>query len=169
MVEEWRDVKGYEGLYQVSNLGNVKRVGKATGATVGRIISGWKQKGYILCALWNHRKSEKCQVHRLVAEAFLPNPQNLPQVNHKDENKSNNCVDNLEWCDAKYNSNFGTRTERSSIGKWKKVNQYTIDGRFVKTWLSGKDAVENGFSQSGISNCCRGIIKTSGGFVWRFA
>ena len=109
MKELWKDIKGYEGLYQVSNLGRVKRV------TTSRILKGCKDKdGYlkvILCK--NNIKSTKT-VHRLVAQAFIPNTENKLEVNHIDEDKANNTVNNLEWSTRKENLNHGTRNERSS-------------------------------------------------------
>ena len=124
MVEEWRDIVGYEDIYQVSNLGNVRSLdrivvrkngskvvynGKMLGLTITR-------KGYVVASTKDGPK----YVHRLVAEAFIPNPDNLPQVNHKDENKANNRADNLEWCTDKYNVNYGTcklRMANSMRGK----------------------------------------------------
>lgn len=115
-------------------------------------------------------------VHRLVAEAFISNPNNLPQVNHKDENKKNNSVDNLEWCDAKYNSNYGTKIERfieknTNGKKSKKVYQYTIDGELVNEWKSTMDVQRTlGYKNSCISSCCRKTKynHTYKGFVWSY-
>lgn len=108
MMEEWRAVPGYEGLYEVSNMGNVRNVRRNTLLRLPKT-----NNGYIRIVLSKNGIKTGFQVHRIVAQAFLPNPDNLPQVNHKDEVKSNNCVDNLEWCSAKYNSNYGSRLERS--------------------------------------------------------
>ena len=108
MIEEWKAVPGYEGLYEVSNKGNVRNVRR------NKLLRLSKTKyGYIQVYLYKNGIKTGLTVHRLVAEAFLPNPNNLPQVNHKDEDKTNNNVDNLEWCDAKYNMNFGTARIRA--------------------------------------------------------
>ena len=121
MIEEWRDIKGYEGIYQVSNLGNVCSLDRVIKHypkdyfQEGKVLSpALSRNGYPMVILVNHNKRKTRNVHRLVAEAFIPNPNNLPQVNHKDENKTNNCVDNLEWCTQKYNLNYGTRNIKIS-------------------------------------------------------
>ena len=107
-MEEWKEIPGYEGLYEVSNTGNVKSLIK------NNIIKGFiNKKGYIQVSLSKNGIIKKFSVHRLVAQAFLQNPYNLPQVNHRDEDKINNNVDNLEWCDAKYNNNYGTARIRA--------------------------------------------------------
>ena len=117
IIEEWRPVVGYEGLYEVSNIGRVRSLdryvkgkGKSYFLHKGRVLSpGIKTEGYLIVRL----QRRMFYVHRLVTEAFLPNPDNLPEVNHKDEDKLNNRVDNLEWCTVKYNNNYGTRTIRA--------------------------------------------------------
>lgn len=120
MNEEWRDIKGFEGLYQVSNLGNVKRI-KHGGCKFGygyrtlpeRMVKQHPDyHGYKKVHLWKNNKDKPLFVHRLVAIAFIENPNNYPQINHKDEDKTNNCVSNLEWCTCKYNNNYGTKKER---------------------------------------------------------
>ena len=121
-------------------------------------------KGYYYIGLCKNNKRINYKIHRLVAEAFLPNPNNLPEVNHKDECKTNNVVSNLEWCDRKYNQNYGTRTEKCS----KKVYQYTLDGKFVKEWKSTAECGRNGFDQSSVSACCRGERKTHKGYIWKY-
>ena len=122
MEEIWKPVIGYEGLYEVSNLGRVRsidRLVKYSNGQIhlhkGRMLSpGLVHKlGYLQVALCNNGKIKHKMVYRLVAEAFLPNPDNLPQVNHKDENPFNNCVENLEWCTIEYNINYGTRTQKA--------------------------------------------------------
>lgn len=115
MIEEWRDVKDYEGLYQVSNLGRVKSLCRVAGTASKkytckeRILSPRRQEhNYYSVMLWKDGKSRQFRVHRLVAEAFIPNPNNYPIINHKDENPSNNEMENLEWCTVKYNSYYGS-------------------------------------------------------------
>lgn len=121
MEEIWKDVKGFEGYYEVSNLGRVRSVDRVIFDNVrkcdrllkGRILKKrYHTGGYNVVAFCKEHIIVNKFVHRLVAEAFIPNLDNLPLVNHKDEDKTNNCVDNLEWCDAKYNNDYGTRKER---------------------------------------------------------
>jgi hypothetical protein len=123
MIEEiWKPIVGYEGLYEVSNLGNVRSLDRyfITNGGYRTFRKGKMLKltpnpyGYIIVQLWNKQKCYQQGVHRLVAEAFIPNPNNLPVVNHKDEDKTNNCVENLEWCTVKYNTNYGTGIRRRS-------------------------------------------------------
>ena len=116
MMEEWRPIVGYEGLYEVSNTGQVRSLDKYDSMNrfyEGRILKLFADRlGYLSVVLYSNSKRKHYLVHRLVAEAFIPNPDNLPQVNHRDENPSNDNVDNLEWCDGKYNVNYGTRIDR---------------------------------------------------------
>ena len=110
-------------------------------------------------------------VHRFIAECFIPNPENLPCINHKDENKTNNHVNNLEWCNHKYNNNYGTSKKRIGEKLSKKVLQYTKEGEFVKEWDSTIEIQRQlGFKQSNISACCRGAkhYKSAYGFVWSY-
>lgn len=161
--EIWKDILGYEGLYQVSNFGRVKslKFGKE------RILKLIKDKdGYFIVNLYKNKKIKSFRVHRLVAEAFIDNPDNLPQVNHKDENPSNNVVSNLEWCNAKYNINFGTRSKKVSKKLSKPVLQYTLDGEFVREWKSYSECKRNGFNH--VDMVCRGKRKSCGGFIWRY-
>ena len=120
IIEEWRPVVGYEGLYEVSNTGRVRSLdryvrskSKSYRLQKGSILSPSTSNGYLYVILQASQVTRKFRIHRLVAQAFLPNPDNLPQVNHKDEDKLNNRVDNLEWCTVKYNNNYGTRTIRA--------------------------------------------------------
>ena len=111
--EIWKPIEGYEGLYEVSNLGRVKSLKRLH--TKERILSQFlNHRGYARVNLWKENKSRKYSVHRLVAEAFIPNPDSKPQVNHIDENKTNNSVENLEWCTQLENHNHGTVNERIS-------------------------------------------------------
>ena len=116
MIEEWRQIPGYEGLYEVSSYGRVRSLNRYVKSSFGayrlhkgKVLSqAIRPDGYLVVSL----QEKMFRVHRLVAQAFISNPQGLPQVNHIDENKSNNSVDNLEWCDSKYNNNYGTARER---------------------------------------------------------
>ena len=179
--EYWKPIKGYEGLYMVSNWGRVKsfdRWVKSRNGSVrfckGRILKQvTNDRGYLYVELWKNNKRKQCKVHRLVAEAFISNPYNLPMINHRDENKSNNNVNNLEWCDCKYNNTYGTRIERvaekNTNGKCsKKVYQYTLDGEFVREWKSTAECGRNGYIHQAISACCRGELKTHKGYIWKY-
>ena len=162
MTENWKDIVGYEGLYQVSDKGSVKSIGYGK----ERILSPGKlQNGYLRVNLCKNGEKKNLLVHRLVAQAFIPNPDNLPEVNHKDEDKENNSVQNLEWCDGKYNINYGTRNQRVS----KPILQYTKSGKLVREWKSIMDVQRNlGYSNGSISSCCTGRRKSANGFIWRF-
>ena len=159
--EYWKPVVGYEGLYEVSNWGRVKslKFGKE------KILKPSKnKKGYLHVVLCKENILKNFLVHRLVAEAFIPNPNNYKEVNHKDEDKSNNIVTNLEWCDRKYNQNYGTINERLS----KPVLQYDLEGNFIKEWKSTMECGRNGYQQGHIADCCRGERKTHKGFIWKY-
>lgn len=113
MKEIWKDIKGYENKYQISNLGRVKALDYRR-TKKEKILDSRNNKGYKAIALWNNGKRRVFLIHRLVANAFIPNPNKFPQINHKDENKLNNSVDNLEWCTQFYNNIYGTRLQRVS-------------------------------------------------------
>ena len=170
-MEEWKDIEEYEGLYQVSNLGRVKSLYWNN----ERIMKTAKDKdGYLLVNLYKNKKGKSYLVHRLVAMAFIPNPNNLPEVNHKDEDKTNNNVDNMEWCGRKYNINYGTGIERRSekqktAQRCIPVYQYTLDGKFIAEYLSIHEVErQTGYFNGHISNCCNGKRKTAYGFIWRY-
>lgn len=139
MQEVWKDIKGYEGLYQVSNFGRIKSLERKridrNQILPEKILSiRKKENGYLTVSLNKNTKDKKHLVHRLVAQAFIPNIDNKPCINHKDENKTNNNVDNLEWCTHKYNSNYNNLFKK----RYKKVNQYDLQGNFIKEWNSIK-------------------------------
>lgn len=168
--EIWKPVVGYENLYEVSNFGRVKSL-NYNHSGKERILKSFTNKdGYLYVDLCKNGKRKKYRIHRLVAQAFMPNTDNLPCINHKDENKQNNNIDNLEWCTAKYNINFGTRTERRIKTISKPVLQYTLDGEFVKKYSSTIEVERNNsnFNHTSISRCCRGKQKTYKGFIWKY-
>lgn len=159
-MEIWKDIKGYEGFYQISNYGNVKSLNYRRTGNEKLMKPILQPTGYLCVMLYKPLKN--FFIHRLVAEAFIPNPDNLPCVNHKDENQTNNHVGNLEWCTYKYNNEYGTRLKRvretqlNNPNKSKKVYQYTLDGELVKEWKSINECGRNGFNQSDVYYCCKG-------------
>lgn len=169
MIKEiWKDVTGYEGLYQVSNLGKVKSLKFGKERILKPRVRG---KGYLFVDLCKNGKTKAYSVHRLVALTFLENkdPLNKTQVNHIDECKTNNRIDNLEWCTPKENNNHGTHNYRSAINRSKPVLQFTKYGVFVKEWDSAKSIqITLGFYNSNISKCCNKKRKSAYNFIWKF-
>lgn len=181
MKEIWRTIK-FNPNYKVSNLGRVKgirrRVNHWRGGTrlqEENILMLQKGLAYLHVSL-NSRKKVYL-IHRLVAEAFIPNPENKPQVNHKDCDKHNNCVSNLEWVTRSENMLHAyknglvslTRTREACLKHSKPVNQFTTDGQLIRKWESGADIVrELGVDSGSISRCCNGKVKSRYGFIWRF-
>ena len=161
--EAWKDVVGYEGYYQVSNKGNVRSLERID--SIGRKWGGRTRKhfcregGYPEINLYKDGLRKQKLIHRLVAEAFIPNPKSFLEVNHRDENKKNNCVENSEWCDARYNNNYGTRIERVS----KKVRAINIKTGEAITFNSAQEAGRKGYSNGGVSAACRGVYKSTNG------
>ena len=188
MVEIFKDIKGYEGLYQVSNLGRVKILNyRNTGKTkLKKPVEN--NCGYFTIQLYKNEKPKRYFVHRLVAETFLDNSDGKPQVNHKiegDEGKKINIVyinedglideekSTIEWVTAKENCNHGTRNkriaEKTTNGKCsKKVLQLTFDGVLVKEWSSTHECERNGFDHGNVSKCCRGKQKSAYGYKWHY-
>lgn len=170
--EEWRDVVGYEGLYQVSSFGNIKRLNsrlKGSGY-LKKII----QNGYMKVTLCRANVRKDFRVCRLVALSFHPNYLNHPQVNHIDENKVNDHYRNLEWCTAKYNMNYGTRGKRAGLSLMDKygspVLQIDDNGCVVKEWNTISEACRNtGCKFQNISKVCLGRGKRTGGFYWKYS
>ena len=175
MEEIWKDVPGYDGLYQVSNLGRVKSMkktylicNKVAYTKQESILKQSLTKGYYKVELNSRGKSKNFLVHRLVAMAFIPNPNNLPQINHKDENPQNNCVDNLEWCTLDYNLSYGTRQKRMSQNRKRKVLQYSKTGQFIEEFDGAIDAeINTGVFRQNINKVILGKRHTAGGFIWK--
>ncbi len=167
--EIWKDIVGYEGLYQVSNLGRVKSLYnyKRNGTN---ILTPRLKKGYYTVGLRKNGKRNWRGVHRLIAQAFIPNPNNYPCVNHKDENKLNNVLENLEWCTIKYNNCYGTRIERVTEKTGKKVLQFDLKGNYIREYKSLEEAarMNNIKSIGNISVCCQGKYKQAGGYIWKY-
>lgn len=171
MVEEWRDIDEFEGKYQVSSLGRVKSLNYMNMKKERCLNPAKNTRGYFQVNLCKNGKIYKHYVHRLVADAFIPNTENLSQVNHKDENKENNNVVNLEWISQKDNINYGTarkRTTKNMTGPKKAKPVICVETGTV--FYSGKEAErQTGASNSAINACCRGKLKTTKGFHWRYA
>lgn len=161
MVEKWKAINGYEGLYEVSNHGKVR-------TAYGVILKGQANGDYRDIVLTKNKIRKKYKVHRLVAEAFVPNPYGFPIINHIDECPSNNNAENLEWCTYKYNTNYGTCVKRRAVNHYKPVNQYSGEV-FVKRWKSIMTASKClGINSSSITKVAKGKRKTAGGFGWRY-
>lgn len=203
--EEWRNIEGYEGLYQVSNLGRVKSCGRTVFIKSNFYKHGhyktYKPKmikqskdagGYLIVSLYdatNTKNSKNVKVHRLVAQAFINNPSNLPQIDHIDGNRDNNCVCNLAWVTCKTNANNpitisrkiesakGSKPNRFQSSKYRMnsingkipIVQLQMNGEFVKEYNSATDAhKETGFAPSFIAGCCKGKFKSAYGFKWMY-
>lgn len=163
-IEEWRDIKGFEG-YQISSFGRIKSLEKIDYLGHHRkekILKPSKTKdGYLKVALCKDGEKKSYYIHRLVGNAFLQNPYNLPLINHINEIKTDNRVENLEWCDSTYNVRYSQA---------KPVNQFTKDGKFIRRWdCINEIQYQLGFSNGHIIKCCQGKLKSSYGFKWFYA
>ena len=188
-IEIWKtavyDGIVYEKLYKVSDLGRILSLNYRNTGKPDLMTPAEDTDGYLRVNLWKNGEYKTCLVHRLVAQTFIPNPENLPQVNHKDEDKTNNFVflnedgsvdkekSNLEWKNHKDNINHGTHNERSAKtrtnGKLsKRVLQLSLDGELIREWESTQECGRNGFSQGAVSECCQGKRKTHKGFRFMY-
>ena len=177
MKEIWKDIPGYEGYYQISNLGNAKslsrkiidrnnkiRVLKERILTQHINPSGHKQ-----ITLFKNGKDNRLYIHRLVASCFLENPLKLPFVNHIDQNPLNNCVSNLEWCTPGYNATYADAIEKRAMSNSKPVIQYDLNGNKLNEWPSAAVAGRTlNLHDGDIGKCCKHKAKTVGGFKWEF-
>lgn len=190
LPELWVNIKGYEGLYQISNYGQVKSVPRR--GTDGRIIKpSFSGSGYLQTHLCSNGVCKSYLVHRLVALHFIDNPNNYPEVNHKDENKTNNYFENLEFCTRKYNENYGTKKLRSVANhnykesalksaahhnykivaekQAKAVLQFDLNNNFIKRWNSLHDIYrELNYSIGNISRVCNNKLNKVYGYIWKF-
>ena len=188
-IEIWKtavyDGELYEGLYKVSNFGKILSLNYKNTGKPGLMNPGTNTSGYLQVGLSKNGKTNLCLVHRLVAEAFLENPDNLPEVNHKDEDKTNNFVflnedgtvnkekSNLEWKNHRDNCNHGTRNERMAKTKTngklsKRVLQLSLTGELIREWESTNECGRNGFNQGSVVDCCNGKQKTHKGFRFMY-
>ena len=183
--EIWRDIQGYEGLYQVSNLGRVKSLERVCPKKNGgsyyhkekilcqgtRSRKGKGSLGYKQVDLSKDSKRRTMAVHRLVAMAFIPNPKNLPMINHKDENPRNNEADNLEWCDGSYNQAYGTLPERRKYMCTKPIVMCDRNGKELRTFLSVSEAARAMNCSNGLGNivnCIKNKRRTAYGYIWKY-
>lgn len=185
MQEIWKDIEGFEGLYQVSNLGRVKALKRSFVIGNGGIVKHEEnilkerkyKSGYCYVGLYKNGKEKKFKIHRLVAQAFIPNPENKPEIDHVNTVRDDNRVENLRWCTRKENFANPITHERRKINieilhslKYKPVLQYSKEGILVARYDSATHAARlNGFSQQNISHCCLGKRKSASGFIWCFA
>lgn len=173
-MEKWKSVVGYEDLYEVSDLGNVRSVphkGKNNRIYGGNLRKqGTNIWGYKHVVLNKDNKEKTKTVHRMVAEAFIPNPDNLPCINHKDEDKTNNRLENLEWCSYQYNATFGTKLERQAIKKSMPVIGTDKDGNehWYASSYAATEALTGKRQRSHITDCCNGKRRIAYGMTWRY-
>lgn len=166
-MEIWKDIVGFEGLYKISNEGNILSL------LTDKVLSPYNNKGYLMVRLYKNSKPSSLYVHRLVAQTFVENPNGYVEINHIDENKRNNHYSNLEWCSRVHNCNHGSRNDRigvaSSVNKLIPVVQLSKEGNIINTFNSINEAGEYfGKNPSHISSCCTGKRKTAFGFVWKY-
>ena len=160
-METWKDISGYEGIYEVSDLGRVRSLVQRNRWKPGILKPGKTHGGYLQVLLCKDGKSKNMKVHRLVAEAFIPNPNNLETVNHKDEDKTNNSASNLEWM---------TRKDNTIYSQARQVQMFDKQGNLLATFPSiGEAGRITGINHRNICSCCLGWRKLAGGFMWGYA
>lgn len=164
-MEIWKDIKDYEGLYQINNYGIIKSLPKQDGFYYlkEKILKPVNNYGYLRIILTKNKFKKNHFIHKLVAETFIPNPNKYPIVNHIDGNKQNNCVDNLEWCNHKKNTEHAVR---NNLIKHHKIAQYNKSGDLIKIYDSRYD-IKN-IDSSSITKVCNGKRKTAGGYIWKY-
>lgn len=162
--KEWRDVTEYSN-YEVNQFGEIRN--KKRKQILKPLVN---PNGYCYVCFNIFGKRKRFAIHRIVANAFIPNPDELKEVNHKDYNKKNNCVQNLEWVSSSQNKKHAYLKEENHVSRGKKVNQYSLDGEFLQSYNSLQEAAAAvGGNFSAISNCCNGKTKSSKGFIWKFS
>lgn len=174
--EIWRPVIGYEGRYEVSNLGRIKSLSRIVDNGYSRrkireriLSQNLSHSGYRFIVVTKDGKQHSLRVHRLVAMAFIKNPHGYNEVNHKNEIKTDNRVENLEWCNREYNNNYGTRNLRIGIYASKRVAMLDMEGNVLRIFPSEKSAEEYlGVRGGHIGQCCHGSRLTVGGYKWAF-
>ena len=161
-MNDWKIIKNFNN-YCVNKIGQIKNI------KTNKILRlNTDKDGYKTVMLYNNKKFKRFKVHRLVAEAFIPNINNLPLINHKNEIKDDNRVENLEFCDYKYNSNYGNCIEKSASKRRKSVIQYSKDMKIIKIWESAsKVEKELNIYATKITACCNGKRKSAGGYIWK--
>lgn len=179
MEEQWKDIQGFEGLYKISNLGNVMSVSRIVkrGNHFMKLKQkllkphydiNSKEKRYPMVILCKNGKCYTKFIHKMVSEEFISNPQNLPCINHKDENILNNSVCNLEWCSYSYNNSYNDLAKYKGLAKRIPILQFTKDGKFIREWSHAGEASNSlGISKRAIYECCKGRSKTSAGYIWK--
>ena len=172
MDEIWKDIVGYEGLYQVSNTGKIRTLNLR--CYLQEKSTQINNRGYLTVLISKNGKQKRKTVHRIVAETFIPNPNHFLQINHIDENKENNVVSNLEWCDSSHNNKCYAlnHPNRKRTGKRcsRRVQQLSLNGMFIREWNNSREIfLETGMSDWSISQCCRGVWKTAYGYKWQYA
>lgn len=154
-MTDFKKIEGFEDLYTIYSDGRVysERTGKFLKPEINK-------GGYLMVDLRRNGEHNKRTVHRLVANAFIPNPNNYPVINHIDEDKTNNDISNLQWCTQQYNTEYSLAMT---------VLQYSLEGHFIKEWSSTREIQRKlGYDNSNISRCCRGICKQAYGYTWKY-